>query len=155
MAIDYVSSSAWNNPFNPWPRYSQIYLSAADTFTPGGTDYIAPPGLVLNLMYFNPVEYSTYPTGGASTICYYRSFASNMILFKDINRWNIYEENEEVYYYKSKRNINEVPFNQAGVSVSSLWEPFGYGQHTSSIYIAPVLSSITPWEKRRIAGGAF
>ena len=29
--VDYVSTAPWNDPFNPWPAYAQVSLSAVDT----------------------------------------------------------------------------------------------------------------------------
>jgi hypothetical protein len=149
--VDYTSTAPWNDPFNPWPKYSQITLSAADTFTPGGTDYIAPAGVIYDLQYFNPVIPTTYPNGGANA-CYYRNPGYSLVLFKDVEggpqNWYLFDENDEVYYYQSTRTRKDVPYVNPG-NVGSAWRAYGYGTKLSSLYIAPVTTSLTPWEYRR------
>ena len=151
MAIDYNSTAAWNDPFNPWPKYSQITLSAADTDAYG---LIAPAGVIYDLEYFNPVTPTAYSYLGAVT-CYYKNPAYNFILLKDAsvgipNNWYIWHDNDEVFYYQSTRLLKNVPYvNPGNVGSGSAWRAYGSGTQLSSLYIAAVTTSLNPWEQRR------
>jgi len=147
--VDYVSTLPWNDTRDPWPQYSQITLSAADTDASG---LIAPAGVIYDLQYFDPVVPTAYPTGGAVT-CYYRNLSYDLVLLKDAtvgipNNWYIYDENAEEFYYQSTRFLKNVPYVNPG-NVGSAWRAYGSGTKLSSLYIAPVTTSLNPWEYRR------
>ncbi len=147
--VDYRSTAAWKDPYNPWPAYSQITLSAADTDAYG---LIAPAGVIYDLQYFNPVTPTAYPTSGAVT-CYYKNPAYNFILLKDAsvgipNNWYIWHDNDEVFYYQSTRTPKDIPYVKPGMP-GSAWREYDQGTRLSSLYIAAVTTSLNPWEYRR------
>lgn len=126
--IDYVSTLPWNDPYNPWPAYAQLTLSAADLTVPSDT-YV--------LYDFNPVAGTVNYNGIASD--------GNQVLYLDGGDWVIYDDSHGVMYTltTARRSI------PAGwLQGNTDWVP-SEGSAENTISIIADTSVITPWEYRR------
>lgn len=128
--VDYVSTRPWNDPFNPWPAYAQLTLSAADLTVPSDT-YV--------LYTFNPndgiqIAYSSVATDG------------NQVLYlTDDGVWRILDDVVgEMYTLETVRRDIPAGWLQGNTN----WIPVdGVAENTISI-IADV-TCLNPWEYRR------
>ena len=134
--VDYVSTAAWNDPFNPWPLYSQVSLSAVEfslrTFT---------------LVSFNP------DTDAVNVVAHYEDAAGDYLLDYDATgnqygneqAWNVCNaQNGDPLYWKPTF-VRAIPAKVVGVIDG--WEA-QYNEGTE-LYIQPVFTSLNPWEFRR------
>jgi hypothetical protein len=133
MAINYTSYPAWNNAFNPWPKYNSVTLSAADI-----------PLVTLTLTVFNPAA-----TGG-DPIARYSAAGQPVLAFDMVNygleEWTVW--NNAAYtaglYYQILMP-RAVPSKQPGSAAG--WAA-DTGTDVNSLYISPTRTP-TQWEKRR------
>ena len=125
--VDYVSTAAWNDPYNPWPLYSQVSLSAAD---------IDPVILTMNV--FQPdVKSVSYANDDAGVYFY-------MFDNVEFTPWVIMNNGDD--YYQLDTIIRAIP---AGwVQGNTNWQPLNGGSE-NTISIIPVTTSLNPWEFRR------
>ena len=134
--VDYTSTTPWNDPYNAWPAYSQVSLSAVEfslrTFT---------------LVSFNP------DTDAVAVVAHYEDAAGDYFLDYDATggqygnevAWTVYNaQTSDVLYWKATL-IRAIPAKVAGVADG--WE----AQYNEGLelYIQPVFTSLNPWEYRR------
>ena len=135
--VDYTSSAAWNDPYNPWPAYAQVSLSAADeNLSVNG----AP--LIMQLEDFDP-------TPGEQNWSYISLNALNdtvyMIYNSDSNQVTISDPNVSPYY-SLPTTVRSVPAGwQQG---NTNWVTDG-GADVNTLSIVPVTTYLNPWEYRR------
>jgi hypothetical protein len=124
---DYISTDPWNDPYNPWPNWSDITIGAADissqTFT---------------LSVFNPntpnVQYYTAPGG------------TNRLVFNG-STWRIYNNNNTSLYVLSTtaRTLPTITPKLSGTIGFSK----DNGTDASSVSATPG-TDITPYAFRRL-----
>jgi hypothetical protein len=146
MPIDYVSTAAWNDPFNPWPAYAQLTLSAADA----ALNASGMP-LIMQLTNFDP---SASPANGLSWV--YQSLnqpnpdAVYLRYIRASNEIQIGDDEDGVYYVIYNTAVRSIPAGwQQG---NTAWEADN-GADVTTLSIIADTTVLTPWEKRRIAGG--
>ena len=126
--VDYISTAAWNDPFNPWPAYAQLQLSA--------TDIQAGALLTYTLIYFYPNQPVMLYSAGTEE--------GNYLGFSG-NYWYITAQ-EELTYYELPTVVRAIP---AGYKQGNMnWDAVE-GNFETSISIIPVTTSLNPWEQRR------
>jgi len=149
MAIDYVSTAPWNNPYNPWPVYNVVRVSYTGPLNTINTTLTASEFLPA---YVNP------GVGGPKFV-YANNDASVKLQWTTSNggTWSI--RDDTVFFYAGKITTKyAVPFVNVGQGYAAGWQSFAYSSNVNSLYIG--LSGITGlnllgWEMRRIAGGAL
>ena len=132
--VDYVSTAAWNDPFNPWPAYFQVSLSAADI-----------PPVILTLTYFNP---------NTDLVVSYADDAGDYLLNYDATgehhgygaSWVVMGEEGSTSLYYKPTLTRAIPVKVTGVADG--WE-LTNGSDQTTLYIQPVFTSLNPWEFRR------
>ena len=136
--IDYVSTAAWNDPFNPWPAYFQVSLSAADT----NLNASGAP-LIMQLNEFDPVAvgeqqwvYESQNAEGDAVFMSYNS-GSNSVEILDFNVGT---------YYSLATTVRAVP---AGWKQGNTMWITVEGTHQDTLSIVPVTTYLNPWEFRR------
>jgi len=137
MAVDYISTLPWNNPYNPWPGYTTIPMVSSI--------YIRPT--TLQLTWFDP--YSDVPMryegmDGNDTIgLFFYGEGYNLE-----GLWAITLDNTPLY--SSPASIQwsrSLPMKMPGGDYGWL------NQDTDNVETlcisAPDLNSVAPWERRR------
>jgi len=151
MAIDYISTLPWNDPYNPWPSTTQVFVSS----------FFFPPK-IYNLQVFNPYATGTNlfskvvfhgQEGSVAGMLTYGSIAGIMT-------WSFgspFMINSTVTFATERRQI---PVCYPGGPVVPWQGPepsiFGPGptpQQLATVTIVPLLSAVAPWERKRIIGG--
>ena len=145
MAVNYTAYPAWNDPYNPWPTVSQVTVSAADV-----------PLVTLSMISFIPTNINTpatytvlykytNPETSAETELYYTYLSETSSIVWVLN----YDGGTMVYDQDLANNtitLRAAPVKQVGSA--SGWKA-SEGGNVNSLYIQPVRTSYTPWEKRR------
>jgi len=128
--VDYVSTAAWNDPFNPWPAYAQLTLSAADLSVPSDT-------YVLNV--FNPNHNPLIVYGSVAT-------DGNQVLYlTDDGVWRILDDAVgDLYTLATDRRGIPAGWLQGNTN----WAPF-HGAAENTISIIADVACLNPWECRR------
>ena len=124
--VDYVSTAAWNDPFNPWPAYAQVSLSAADI-----------PPVILTLTNFDP----------PGTVDYLNDAVAEqpaLIRLNNPDGWLIMYNGDD--YYELDTITRAIPAGYLQGNVD--WQPIN-GSAENTISIIPVTTSLNPWEFRR------
>ena len=125
--VDYVSTAAWNDPFNPWPAYAQVSLSAADI-----------PPVILTLAYFNPptnsVEYQNGAVAEMPTLARIPDFA-----------WLFMYNGDDYYQLDTITRALPAGYLQGNTN----WQSAGAGAFETTLSIIPITTSLNPWEFRR------
>jgi len=138
--VDYVNAAPWNSPTNPWPQYAQVTLSASNFSLS-----------VFNLTQFNPeasvgYKFCTYTDpNNINRILYYdngNEFTNQTAWIVDVG--TVFPVLRKTYYKIT--NDKGVPSKSAGVADGWTSSPAGT---EDSLYIQPVITSLTPWEFRR------
>jgi hypothetical protein len=142
-SVDYVSTDAWNDPYNPWPAYAQLTLSAADTNLHTGAG--AP--LIMELIEF-------YPGPGDEHNWVYASLnAEGDTVFMRFNKdmynapftLNIQDSNGTFYYLTTANRSVPAGYVQGNTA----WIVGDQGADVTSLSIVPVTTWLNPWEQRR------
>jgi len=129
-SIDYVSTAPWNDPYNAWPRFAQVTLSASDIAL-----------ATLPLRQFDP---NVAGNGSEPFVTYANAGNSYPQLVKlSSTLWGVLCG---VVAYGLTSDIKDIP--QKTVGTDGGWTKIGGGS-VSSLYIAADTSVITPWEYRR------
>lgn len=128
MPVDYNSTSNWNDPYNPWPKYSQVKISASDI--QGGAL------LTYNLITFDPT---------ASSVFYSANTESGNYFAFGAGTWYVIAE-EELNYYTLATTTRTIPGGWVQGNTSWISPE---GDAVESLSIIPVTTSRTPWERRR------
>jgi hypothetical protein len=140
MAINYVSTVPWNDPYDPWPAYSQVTLSAADAVLGAGAL------LTLNLTEFNdgsfyPWTYTCVSDGAVGLRLYqfYDEYTAQVTAYFG----------DTIYLGPIGTSRKGAPVKMSGAANgwSPGWDPMG--EDVNSLYIQPVYSALTPWERSR------
>lgn len=129
--VDYTSTAAWNDPYNPWPAYSRVSLSAIDANLGAGVLQ------TLNLVYFDPVSlYLVYSNKALGAM-------EQIDLELNGTTWAVKYDGDSYYLlYDAARAI------PAGRAQGYDWQEPG-GADANTLYIAPVTTWLNPWEYRR------
>ena len=135
--VDYVSTAAWNDPYNPWPLYSQVSLSAAE----------------VSLRTFTLVSFDPNAEGVAAHYTddvgdYYLDYDATGNAYGNDQAWNVFDLNNsgEILYYKPTL-VRAIPVKVVGVADG--WAAGPAGTDETALYIQPVFTTLTPWEFRR------
>jgi hypothetical protein len=135
MAINYTSYPAWNDPYNPWLRFTSVTLSGSyvdDNSDPFNVN------TTLTLSTFNP------PDAGSNQVVYVnQDFTFNMI-FTNNSEWVINRGDGLVQFLKGT-SARAVPCN-GNLSAFGFEDYAGTGVNTLSLTIN---RGYTQWEKRR------
>jgi len=138
MAVDYISTEPWNDPYNPWPGYSTIPVVSSI--------YIRPTTLQLTLFnpYFEiPIKYEGMDGYNNIGLFFYGGS------YNIEGLWAITLDNTPQYSSPASiRGSRSLPMKMPGGDYG--WE----NQDTDNVetlYIsAPDLNSLAPWELRRL-----
>ena len=139
--LDYVSTAAWNDPYNPWPLYSQVALSAADADL-----NVSGAPLIMQLVDFDPlavgvqnwVYQSLDPTGPNGYISMVYNSGDNQVTIKNDNGDS---------YYACTTTVRSIP---AGwLQGNTNWDAADIGADVTTLSIIPVTTWLNPWEYRR------
>lgn len=153
MPVDYTSTAPWNDPYNPWPAFYQISLSG-NVINDVGTPIAV--NTVLHMIVFDPniddnysVYYETVPVVYNNSYCAvygYRDTATASPY------WSIQIGSEDPFKAFNNTLQRNIPYilNQSQIGDWSADTGSGIG----NIILKPVIAAVTPWERRRIAGGA-
>jgi hypothetical protein len=129
--VDYTSTAPWNDPYNPWPAYAQLQLSAADI--QGGA------WLTYTLTQFDPA------LPGAAMFYSANTEEGNYLTY-DGSYWRIIAQ-EEIAYYYYESPVRNIP---AGYQQGNTWGwESDMGSEVNTLSIIPVTTSLNPWEYRR------
>ena len=132
--VDYTSTAAWKDPYNPWPAYSRISLSAADTNLGAGVMQ------TLNLVSFDPeglvLMYSNKTLGEGEHIA---------LLFT-ANAWYVQYDGDTYYRLDDSPQPRAIP--KGWVQGDTTWTEDN-GVDATSLSIVPVTTWLNPWEFRR------
>lgn len=130
--VDYVSTAPWNNPYNPWPAYSRVSLSAIDSNLGDGVIQ------TLNLVYFDPVsQYLAYSNKALGA-------GQQIDLELGGTTWAVKYDGDS--YYVLPDVALAIP---AGwVQGNTNWQEYD-GSNATSLSIVPVTTYLNPWEYRR------
>lgn len=134
MAVDYNSTLAWNNPYNPWPRFTSVTLSG-NYIDDNGDPFSVNTTLTLSAFT---------PTGAGNLVIYVnQDFSFNMI-YSDSNEWLI----SRVDNYAQFVNQTTLRATPGGGILSAIGfiDNTGIGAGTLSLTIN---KGYTQWEKRR------
>jgi len=165
MAVDYISTAPWNNPYRPWPQYAQIALSAH------GSDFYDGQLNVLDLTYFDPdavnntsetlaYSYTGYDESRTDSNYFHVDLFVNGIDPGIVTILQVYADGE-LQYEKSFYIIgDESQCPQSNVLGSfntpvkmtgeiGCWGEVN-GTDVAALYIQPIYTSLTPWEHRRL-----
>jgi len=154
MSLDYVSTAPWNDPYDPWPVYSKIQV----------TDTSGPTTNTYTLSVFEPLSpFLINYNGGVIFIpchmLYVNDANANELLFYSSSSFTAGVSNYTKYWYNldvtaAFRAIkNNTSKNNVYKSVTGQLNGWDGTRDMTDYTILPVLSSLAPWERRRIAGG--
>ena len=141
MSLDYISTTPWNDPFNPWPAVNSLTVSSSLSGLYNGT-YI--------LTTFNPLA-----TGTDNFIVYTGDSASPTISAATISlsgtRWDL-KVDSTVTLLNSATDV-KTPWKVPGVvsdwkGFTITWSVTGGGVVPTGI--SPNIGDRAPWENRRL-----
>ena len=149
MPIDYVSTVPWNDPTNPFPKYTQVALSGRVVDSGSNVLNI---NCILTMTGFEPgnvngnkVSYQNAAVGNGGTALFYyfdNSFKGWYLQIGNTNPRFVANTNEPTPYL-----VFDVPYIYTAGSVGPWVNASGTGINT--LLITPVLSSVAGWELRR------
>jgi len=129
MATDYISTTAWDNPENPWPTYSKV--------TVGGGGIAA--ASIVTLSQFDP----TVATGGRALL--FENAGSEFMLFNNNEGWYVGDSNDTFFLATSSRQI---PVKAAGAAGD--WTRVAGSGTVANLAVTPDTTSQTAWTTRRL-----
>jgi len=157
MSVDYVSTAPWNDPYNPWPQYSEVIFKMIGG-SEGGADFTC----LYTLSTFNPLQnitnYATFSAnalyvdlaalalGTENTLLYQINLHPSLLVQ---NFWQVnvllYETRVRAYKADASRSV---PVKSAGSAQG--WIPqAGFEPYSvNDMSIIPVTTALTPWELR-------
>jgi hypothetical protein len=138
--IDYISTTPWNDPKNPWPAYSTVALSG--TVVVGGQTIIVNPDTArMSIATFNPVQTTGIPL-------YYSNASGDIYMDYYIDEPSGWFMSLSGFEIRNHPNASkDVPYiTVAGVTGTWVQET---GTGLSSLLMYPVTTDLTPWEQRR------
>jgi hypothetical protein len=124
--LDYVSTAPWNDPYNPWPLYSQVSLSAVD---------INP--VILTLESFDP-------DNGSVTYANYEAVPIPILYMSSGALWTVQNDGNDYYYLNTTTRAVPAGWLQGNTN----WDSVG-GEDVNTLSIVPVTTWLNPWEFRR------
>lgn len=173
FVIDYINSKPWNDPFNPWPSYTQIALSGQVIGEYTSNSYNV--NLILSMYWFAPTALLG-PFFATVQVAYAHEINDNYNIYLEYlgyrpntpggpsfnNAWALAIEwwvepglvdYFSMLYYPTQNITKNVPYiYKPGTGAAAIWTDY-LGSGKNNLIITPVLSSIAPWERRRIIGG--
>jgi len=139
--MDYTSTAPWNDPYNPWPRYTQMFMQGVveGVYPTEKSLYV---NAVLSLTYFDPV--------GPGPLMAYTGMQEETSLDVSYDyfggAWNWYILIPDVGdYFCFSRNAARDIFRN-----SSEWQWLHDNGSSGVPAMMPVLSAVAPWERRRL-----
>jgi hypothetical protein len=128
MATDYISTTAWDNPENPWPTYSKVTVGGGGITT-----------TVLTLDEFDP----TVATTGRAVL--FESAGSEFLFFNNNQGWYCGDANDTFFLATSSRQI---PVKAAGAAGG--WTRVAGSGTVANLAVTPDTTSQTAWTTRRL-----
>jgi hypothetical protein len=128
MATDYISTTPWDNPENPWPTYSNVTVGG------GGIATTSCP-----LTEFDP----TVTTGLVAVT--FQSAGAPYLLFENNKGWYCGDSNDTFFLATSSRQI---PVKEAGAAYG--WTRTAGSGTVNDLVVTPDTTSQTDWSKRRL-----
>jgi hypothetical protein len=129
MATDYISTTPWDDPLNPWPVYSIA--------TVGGGGIAA--ASIVTLSQFDP----TVATGGRALL--FENAGSEFMLFNNNEGWYVGDSDNTFFLATSSRQI---PVKAAGAANG--WTKVSPAGTVANLAVTPDTTSQTDWSKRRL-----
>jgi len=139
MAIDYISTAPWNDPFDPWPIYTQMFMTGSVGTEQGNTFDM---NTILTLDGFDPR--GPYPAA--------------IYIGTQAGFGNLYVNYDAQNYAGWVISIATPDFSDSyfSAAVVSTRDIFKYYEWSWAVEdgnglpsMTPVLSSVAPWEQRR------
>jgi len=129
MATDYISTTPWDNPENPWPFYSIVNVQADNI-----------PAATLTLADFNPVTGFVQYLGGAGNGTY--------LNYTEGQGWVVGNSAGGAHEYGLATNVRAVPTKTLGTAQG--WVANAGGGSPAGVIVTPNTTSQTDWSKRRL-----
>jgi hypothetical protein len=156
---DYVSTLPWNDPLDPWPVYSQLLVTSVGESSTETAVYslsvFQPTSPGLFSIFTSPPEqfimYMIYVKNGSNSLSNSISYclSANTVgygVLQNVWIWNNNTAGFGAFKVTDRNNLYKPVSGE-----SEEWTTMA-GDISGST-IAPVLSSVLGFEKRRIAGG--
>ena len=131
--VDYQSTAPWNDPYNPWPLYSRVSLSAIDSNLGAGVMQ------TFNLNQFDPV-------GNVYGSLYVEYSNDSNIILRFINDAWFVEYDGDPYYRLDGPQPRAIPAGY--VQGNTAWV-VDNGDDAASLSIMADTTYLNPWEFRR------
>jgi hypothetical protein len=128
MATDYISTTPWDNPQNPWPTYSKVTVGGGGIAT-----------TTLTLDEFDP----TVATSSRAVL--FESAGSEFLFFNNNEGWYCGDSNDTFFLATSSRQI---PVKAAGAAYG--WTRIAGSGTVSALTVTPDTTSQTAWTTRRL-----
>ena len=147
---DFLETNQWNDPFNPWPEWDSISLSATDIYGNNGV-------IVFTLEAFDPNNYIHTWNGWGTHVEYigtdhnddeYRLVFEVQFSNPSNSYWSLIKGSyaDNTYEYYSHSTDRSTPSKEAGVIGS--WE-YDVGTDVASLFIQHG-NHFTAWNNRRM-----
>lgn len=144
--IDFVSTTPYRNPYNPWPKFNTVRVQLTNSSF--GTTY----NDVLTAYMFDPFD---RPGPTPAYISYTNTLSSIRIGLEEstnTRRWTI---DGPLFLARINTSSLDLPFTELGTGTIKGWSSLAYASPTNSIYVG--MSGLStgwdnylPWEKRRL-----
>lgn len=148
-SVDYISTTPWNDPLNPWPAYAQICINGT-VIGDGDEHVMTVNNVVLPMTLFAPVTppsnaYVQYGTGG-----YVNGVQVNLLYaINDVGWFLGIDDGDSVFTaYNDTPLRKNVPYIYVAGQSGNWYQDTGVGG-LNTITIIPVTGVLTPWEHRR------
>jgi len=129
MATDYISTTPWDNPQNPWPTYSTVIV--------GGGGIAASSTLTLTMI--NP----TVANGVRALL--FENAGAEYLFFNNNEGWYCGDSNDTFFLATSSRQI---PVKAAGAANG--WTRTAGTGTVAALAVTPDTTSQTAWTTRRL-----
>ena len=145
--VDYTSTAPWNDPLNPWPIYTQMLMTGSVLSEQDNTLNM---NTILTLDAFDPLGAPGSPYPGALYSGTQAGFGNIIVIYdtQNFSGWGI---------TITTPDFSDTYFGYALVNTRDIFKyyewPWAWDDGSGLPSMTPVLSSVAPWEKRRIMGG--
>jgi hypothetical protein len=128
MTTDYISTTPWDNPSNPWPFYSEVTVSSTGISSTTLTLSVFNPNIDLAVQYGNGV-------GGR-------------LNYRKSGGWEVSDGTDT---FNLSTTVYAIPAKTATAGVSGGWvRVAGAPGGADTLSIVPNVNEITDWNKRRL-----
>ena len=128
MAIDYISTTPWNDPFNSWPIYSEVTIGSTGISE-----------TVLTLGAFDP---------NADLAVQYGDGVGGRLNYRKSSGWEV---GDGTNMFNLSTTTYALPLKTATSGVSGGWvKKGGSPGDPSTLYIVANVQQLTEWTKRRL-----